>query len=42
VPAQDRCWGDREHLRPPATVDQPRQRREPEPIGVTHRGRPPS
>lgn len=35
MPAQDRSRGDREHLCPPATMNQSRQRRKPEPVGVT-------
>lgn len=34
VPAQDRGRGDREDLRPPAAAHQPRQRREPDPVGM--------
>jgi hypothetical protein len=35
MPAQDRRRGDRKHFGPPAAVNQSRQRRKPEPIGVT-------
>ena len=34
MPAHDRGRGDREDLRPPATVHQPGQRRKPEPVAV--------
>ncbi|MFC7589691.1 hypothetical protein ACFQYP_42895 [Nonomuraea antimicrobica] len=34
MPAQDRRRGEREYLRPPAAVDQSRQRRQPEPVDV--------
>jgi hypothetical protein len=35
MPAQNRRRGDRKHFGPPAAVNQSRQRRKPEPIGVT-------
>jgi hypothetical protein len=34
MPAQDRRRSEREYFRPPAAVDQSRQRRQPEPVGV--------
>jgi hypothetical protein len=32
MPAEQRRWGHREHLAPPAAGDQPRQCREPQPV----------